>query len=129
MATTGQPDAVFANPLTERIIAAIIDLVIVIGLCLFPRIGWIFGLIYHLMRDSMPLLNGQSFGKHLMRIKVIVLPQQDSMIKYPEKSIIRGIVTLIPILNIIDVWYLFYKGQRLADIWTSTAVVYSKESE
>lgn len=123
METSGPLKPVFSMPLIERITAAVIDLVIVGILMLFPRIGWIFGVLYHLTRDSIPLLGGQSFGKKLLRIKVITLPNQESLIKYPEKSVIRGLVSLIPILNIIDIWYLFSKGRRLADIWSQTTVV------
>ena len=129
MSTTRLTETVTA-PFTERIIAAVIDIIIVIGLCFFPRIGWMIGIIYHLTRDSMPFLNGQSFGKHLMQIKVIALPQKTSLTNYPEKSIIRGLVMLIPILNIIDVWYFLSKGYRLADQWAETTVVrYVKDDE
>ncbi len=123
MSTTRLTEAATA-PFTERIIAALIDIIIVIGLCFFPRVGWMIGIIYHLTRDSMPFLNGQSFGKHLMHIKVIALPQKTSLTKYPEKSIIRGLVTIIPILNIIDIWYFMTKGYRLADKWAETTVVH-----
>lgn len=121
---------VYSMPLIERITAAIIDLIIVGILILFPRIGWLLGLLYHLTRDSIPILGGQSFGKKLLRIKVITLPNEESLIKYPEKSVIRGLVALIPILNIIDLWHLFARGRRLADIWSQTTVVlYSGEEE
>jgi uncharacterized RDD family membrane protein YckC len=120
---------VFTMPLTERIIAAIIDIIIVAILCLFPRIGWLVGIIYHLTRDSLPFLKGQSFGKHLLHLKVVTLPKQESLVNYPEKSIIRGLVMLIPVLNIIDFWFLYHKGQRLADIWAQTTVIYSSEAE
>ena len=123
MSFTGKPESLIQAPLMERMLAAIIDLIIVVGFCFFPRIGWIIGLLYHLTRDSLPFLKGQSFGKHLMRLQVISLPQQESLVNNPEKSIIRGIVMLIPILNIIDVWHLFATGYRLADKWAQTAVI------
>ncbi|WP_062126552.1 RDD family protein [Geofilum rubicundum] len=122
MSTTRLTESATA-PFTERIIAAFIDIIIVIGLCFFPRVGWMIGIIYHLTRDSMPFLYGQSFGKHLMQIKVIALPQKTSLTRYPEKSIIRGLVMMIPILNIIDIWYFLTKGYRLADKWAETTVV------
>jgi len=129
MSTTRLTESITA-PLTERIIAALIDIIIAIGLGFFPKIGWMIGIIYHLTRDSMPFLNGQSFGKHLMQIKVITLPQKKSLTKYPEKSIIRGLVMLIPILNLIDLWYFISAGYRLADKWTETTVIrYTKDDE
>lgn len=120
------PNTTPAPPL-ERFIAAFIDIIIVCGLCMFPRVGWMFGLIYHLTRDSLPFLNGQSFGKKLMRLKVVRIPDQLPLTSSPEKSVIRGVVFLIPLLNLIDIWYLFTKGQRLADKWAETAVIVYKE--
>jgi uncharacterized RDD family membrane protein YckC len=118
-----KPESILQAPLAERVIAAVIDIVIVAGLCLFPRIGWIIGLAYHLMRDSLPFLKGQSCGKRLMQMQVIMLPEQESLVNNPEKSIVRGIVSLVPVLNLIDIWFLFTTGYRLADRWAETAVV------
>lgn len=129
MQATEPVKPVFSMPLMERIFAAIIDLLIVVVLSLFPRIGWMLGLLYHLTRDSLPFLKGQSFGKHLLHIKVITLPKQESLVKFPEKSVIRGLVMLIPILNLIDIWHLFTRGRRLADIWSQTTVVLYSENE
>lgn len=129
MQATGPVKPVYSMPLMERIAAAIIDIIIVGILMLFPRIGWILGLLYHLTKDSIPILGGQSFGKKLLRIKTITIPEEESLIKYPEKSVLRGLIFLIPILNIIDVWHLFVKGRRLADIWSQTTVILFSEEE
>lgn len=94
---------------------------------MFPRVGWMFGLIYHLTRDSLPFLNGQSFGKKLMRLKVVRIPELLPLTGSPEKSVIRGVVFLIPLLNLIDIWHLLTKGQRLADKWAETTVIVYKE--
>ncbi len=122
-----KPEIIEQAPLTERLIATIIDIAIVMGLCLFPRIGWMFGLIYHLTKDSLPFLGGQSFGKKLMHIKAVTVPQQLPLTGFPEKSVIRGLVLLIPILNLIDIWFLLTKGYRLADNWAQTGVVVRNE--
>jgi len=129
MSAVGTPESLLQAPLPERILAAIIDLAIVAGLCLFPRIGWIFGIFYFLLRDSLSILKGQSFGKKLMKIQVITLPDQETLVKYPQKSLIRGIIFLIPILNLVDIWFLFATGIRLADRWAQTAVVPYSESD
>jgi len=121
------PNATTPAPLAERFVAALIDLVIVCGLCMFPRIGWMFGLIYHLTRDALPFLHGQSFGKKLLHIKVVAQPNNMPLTSSPEKSVIRGIVFLIPVLNLIDILHLFTKGQRLADKWAETEVIVYKE--
>jgi len=125
MSITGQT---VQAPLAERFIAAFIDFAIVCGLCMFPRIGWMIGLIYHLTRDSLPFLNGQSFGKKLMHLKVVASPNQTPLTGSPEKSVIRGLVFLIPLLNLIDIWYLFTKGHRLADKWAETEVIVYRET-
>lgn len=128
MSAIGSPESLLQAPLPERVLAVIIDLAIVSGLCLFPKIGWIFGVFYFLMRDSLSFLKGQSFGKKLMKIRVITLPKQETLVEHPEKSAIRGIIALIPGLNLIDIWFLFSTGYRLADRWAQTAVVpYSEE--
>jgi uncharacterized RDD family membrane protein YckC len=115
--------------LSERLLAAFVDLVIVVGLSLFPRIGWMVGLIYHLTRDSLPFLNGQSFGKKFFNLRVIILPQYASMSGAAEKSVIRGLVAIIPGLNIVDLWFLITRKVRLADEWAETRVVYHQDWE
>ncbi|MCG8578978.1 MAG: RDD family protein [Bacteroidales bacterium] len=108
---------------TERILAASIDLSIVLGLSLFPRIGWLFGLIYFLFKDSLGILKGQSFGRRLFKIKVISLEDGNDLIAKPDKALIRQIVLLVPILNLIEVFYFFFRDERLGAKWSSTTVV------
>ena len=129
MSATGNPESMLQAPLMERALAAIIDIAIVGGLCLFPRIGWIVGLFYFLLRDSLSFMKGQSFGKKLMRIKVITLTEQESLVNYPEKSALRGIVSLVAGLNLIDLWFLITTGYRLADRWAQTVVVPYSDSD
>ena len=54
MPTTGLANSTTA-PFTERFVAAFIDIIIVAGLFFFPRIGWMLGLIYHLLKESMQI--------------------------------------------------------------------------
>ncbi len=115
--------------LSERLLAALVDLVIVVGLSFFPRIGWMFGLIYHLTRDSLPFLNGQSFGKKIFNLRTIILPHYASMTGAAEKSVIRGLVSIIPGLNVVDLWFLITRKVRLADEWAETRVVYNQDWE
>jgi uncharacterized RDD family membrane protein YckC len=129
MSAYGSPGSLLQAPLPERTLAAIIDVAISGVLWLFPQVGWIFGLFYFLIRDSIPFLKGQSCGKKLMKIKTITLAEQESLVRYPEKSFIRGIIALIPGLNLIDLWYLYSTGYRLADRWAQTAVVPYSESD
>jgi uncharacterized RDD family membrane protein YckC len=108
---------------TERLLAACIDLSIVLGLSLFPRIGWLFGLIYFLFKDSLGLLKGQSFGRRLFKIKVISKVDGENLVKKPDKALIRQIVFLVPILNLIELFYFIFRTERLGAKWSSTTVV------
>ncbi len=115
--------------LAERLIAGLVDLIIAAGLCLFPRIGWMVGLIYFLTKDALPFLHGQSLGKKIFNLRVIILPHYASMSGAAEKSIIRGLVAIIPGLNIVDLWFLITRKVRLADEWAETRVVYDQDWE
>lgn len=115
--------------LTERLLAGLVDLVIAAGLSLFPRVGWMIGLIYLLSKDALPFLNGQSFGKKMFNLRVVVLPQLAAMTGEAEKSVIRGLLLIIPVLNLIDLWHLITRKVRLADQWAETRVVYNEEWE
>jgi len=123
MGTNGQVASEADMLLTRRIIAGVIDGAIVIGLCFFPRVGWLLGLVYLLARDAMPFLDGQSFGKQLQKLVAITIPHGHRLTNYPARSVIRGLVTLVPVLNIIDLIILFRSGYRLADKWANTTVV------
>ncbi|MFW6043121.1 MAG: RDD family protein [Marinilabiliaceae bacterium] len=116
-------------PLGERLLAGLVDLIVAALLSLFPRIGWMFGLLYILMKDSLPFLNGQSFGKKLFHLRTIALPHYSALTGWPEKSVIRGLVLLIPILNLIDLYYLIIHKVRIADRWAETRVIKDQDQE
>ncbi|MBR8538271.1 RDD family protein [Carboxylicivirga sediminis] len=113
------------NFFTERLLAGVVDGSIVLGLSLFPRIGWLFGLIYFLFKDSLPLLNGQSFGRRLFKIKVINKADGTGLMKSPDKALIRQIIFLVPVLNLLELYRFFTKSERFGDTWTDTTVVRS----
>jgi uncharacterized RDD family membrane protein YckC len=115
--------------LSERLMAGLIDLIIVAILCLFPRIGWMVGLIYLLTKDSLGFLDGQSFGKKLFNLRTIALPHYGALTGWPEKSVIRGLIILIPVLNIIDLYYLIIHKVRIADRWAETRVIRNQDQE
>ncbi len=116
-------------PTSERLLAGLVDIVIALLISLFPKIGWMFGLIYLLAKDSLSFLNGQSFGKKLFNLRTIALPHYASLTGWPEKSIIRGLVQIIPILNLIDLYYLITQKVRIADRWAETRVVRNQDWE
>ncbi len=109
--------------LKKRFLAFLTDGLIVALLCLIPKVGWMFGLIYFLGRDAMPSLNGQSVGKKIFGIRILTTGTNEPLYLHPRRSITRGLILLIPIVNIIDVVRLLVKGRRLADKWTETYVV------
>ena len=115
---TAQPPA-----LKKRFLAFLMDGLIVALLCLIPKVGWMFGLIYFLGRDAMPSLNGQSVGKKIFGIRILTTGTNEPLHLHPRRSITRGLILLIPIVNIIDVVRLLVKGRRLADKWTETYVI------
>ena len=115
--------------LGERILAGLIDIIVAVLLSLFPKIGWMFGVIYLLAKDSLAFLNGQSFGKKLFNLRTIALPHHSSLSGWPEKSIIRGLVLIIPVLNLIDFYYLIIHKVRIADRWAETRVIRNQDWE
>ena len=116
-----------ANYFYPRLFAYSVDLVIAVGLCLFPRIGWIFGLIYFLFKDAMPFTKGQSYGRRLFKIRLVRVPHNESMEQHPEKSLIRNIILLIPILNLYEIYLFFFKDYRLGEKWSETTVIASSD--
>lgn len=109
-----------------RVLAYGVDLIITIGLSLFPRIGWIFGLIYFLFKDAMPFNNGQSYGRRLFKIRLVNSHDEQSLVKTPEKSLIRHIILLIPLLNLYELYLFLFSKSRLGEKWSETKVVSSE---
>ncbi len=105
-----------------------IDIVICIGLSLFPRIGWMFGLFYFLLRDSLPFNGGQSYGRRLFNIKVVQSLDSSSLLGKHEKSLMRHISLLIPIFNLIELYYFFFKPMRFGESWSETIITNSDQS-
>lgn len=107
----------------ERLLAGIIDLSLVLGLSLFPRIGWLFGLIYFLFKDCLPFLKGQSFGRRLFHLRVVGARDEQDLVGKPDKAMVRQIVFLIPVLNLIELYLFCFTKSRLGAKWSDTIVV------
>jgi len=106
----------------QRIAAWLIDFVLVLGIgTLFHVLGWIATTAYWLCRDG--LFKGQSIGKRLMGLRVIVQPSQAACTW--KSSVVRNILWVVPVINVITgltgLYYLFndpagrHWGDRLAD--------------
>jgi len=114
---------ILAPDLGMRFFAFLIDIAIALFLCMIPKVGWMIGLIYFLGRDAMPALKGQSVGKKLFGIRILTTGTHEPLHLHPRRSVTRGLILLIPVVNIIDILRLVVKGHRLADKWTDTYVV------
>ncbi len=106
----------------QRVSAWFIDVLIVIGLgILFNAAGWIASTAYWLCRDG--LFDGQSIGKRLMGLKVLVQPARTRCTV--KVSAFRNLLWVIPLVNVVmgltGFHHLFHDpagrhwGDRLAD--------------
>ncbi len=130
MDTRQTVDTQLAFPRT-RIAAWLVDSVVTLGLgIVFGGLGWLAGTGYWLLRDG--LFNGQSIGKRLMRLRVIVASDGHSC-TFGE-SAVRNVLWVIPVMNAVTaltgLYYLLHDsqghhwGDRLA---RSTVVVDATE--
>ena len=105
-----------------RVYAWLIDALIVLGIgALLHLLGWIAMAAYWLCRDG--LFEGQSIGKRLMGLKVVVQPGATRCTF--KASMIRNVLWIIPFINLFmglsSLYYLFndaagrHWGDRLAD--------------
>ena len=82
----------------QRFVAWLIDLLIVLGVGgLFHTFGWLVSAGYWLLRDG--LFEGQSVGKRLMGLRVIVLPARTRCTF--RESIIRNVLWVVPVINLV----------------------------
>lgn len=108
----------------QRFLASLIDGIIQIVLSIIPLIGWFFGLAYFFTKDSLPFLNGQSFGKKAMNIRVVKADTQDPITGNIGTNVLRQVSLAIPIFGLIDALMVFSDSQqRFGDRWANTIVV------
>ena len=82
----------------QRIFAWLIDFLIALGIgVLFGAVGWAASTAYWLLRDG--CFEGQSIGKRLMGLKVIV--GQDRTRCTLRVSAIRNLLWIIPGINVV----------------------------
>ena len=109
----------------DRLVAFLLDMLVVIMLGLVPLIGYFLGIAYVLLRDSISFLDGQSIGKKVLKLKVIDLETGTGIHNKYDKSAIRNITLFIPIFDIVDVAWLLFSDEknRFGDKWARTTVV------
>lgn len=122
------------SPLTERrmvandgnrIVAYLIDVVLVAVVSIVPFVGWIAGLAYLLTRDALPFLDGQSIGKKVMKLRAVSAEDDQPLTNNWGPSILRNIVLFIPLFPLIELIVMLTNDQklRLGDQWAKTRVV------
>jgi uncharacterized RDD family membrane protein YckC len=131
------PQAGSLVPFNTRIIAALIDVVVSIGLqisavWILPgfasRIAWLVGIGYLVTRDTLPFLGGQSVGKKAMKLKVVTLEDKPVTGNW-EAALIRNGILIIPLFGFIELFVLLTRedkperGRRLGDEWAKTKVI------
>jgi uncharacterized RDD family membrane protein YckC len=125
-------------PFNTRVIAAVIDILISIGVQValtmvlpgfMDRIIWVVGLAYLLTRDSLPFLGGQSVGKKAMHLKVVTLDGKPLTGNW-EPGLIRNAVLCIPFVGVLLELFILLtregkpdQGRRLGDEWGKTKVI------
>ena len=108
----------------DRFLAYFIDTLIITVLFIFPFIGWIAGFLYMLLADAVPFLNGQSFGKQAMKIRVVKQDTYDPITEDYGASALRKVSLMIPIFSIVDACMVFGEAKlRFGDQWAKTTVI------
>lgn len=138
-----EPDDGSLAPFNTRIIAALIDVLISMGLYIaavyilpgfVERAAGLLSLGYLIARDSLPFLSGQSVGKRAMKLKVVTLEDKPIVGNW-EVSLIRNGVLLIPFFGLVELFVLLTRegksdqGRRLGDEWAKTKVVISGDGK
>jgi len=108
----------------NRILAYLIDALIVGALSFVPYVGWIAAVAYFLTRDGLPFLDGQSIGKKAMNIRAVT-ETGENLTNNWGPVIIRNVVLFIPLFPLIELIVMLTndKKQRLGDQWAKTRVV------
>ena len=121
--STNTPELRIADTGT-RIVAYLIDIVLVILMSLVPIAGWIAAIVYVITRDALPFLDGQSIGKKAMGLRAVSEDGQ-ALTNNWGPSIIRNIVLFIPFFALVELFVLLSneKGLRLGDQWAKTKVI------
>lgn len=119
----GSPDLRMADN-GNRIVAYLIDVIIMGAMAFVPVAGWIASVGYALTRDSLPFLDGQSIGKKAMGLRAVSEDGQPLTNNWGP-GVIRNIVLWIPLFPLVELIVLLTNnnGLRLGDQWAKTKVI------
>lgn len=108
----------------SRIVARILDSLIMAPFAFIPCVGFIVILAYSLVMDALPFLDGQSIGKKIMKLRAVTEDGVPTTNNYGA-SVIRNIVLFIPLFSIVELIVMLTDKQqrRLGDQWGKTRVV------
>lgn len=125
-------------PFNPRLLAALIDLLLTLGLWLtlafllpnfLPgQLALLVGLAYFVTRDSLPFLGGQSVGKKVMGLKALTI-EGTPLVGNWSAGLIRNAALLILPFSLVEIFILITRddkperGRRLGDEWAKTKVV------
>lgn len=117
-----------SSPIIERILAFVVDVFVIAALTIVPVLGIFLAPIYFFIKDILPFNGHTSFGKAVYHIRVVNAQDNAPLTKQMMfKSVVRNIIILIPLLNLVDFYYLLATGKRLIDSWVETDVVSFEE--
>lgn len=121
-----EPDYIVGHPLAtpmDRVLAGLIDWLLIV-LISATGFGAVIGLAYLLTKEALPLFDGQSIGKKILRIQVVDNDSYVPIKNIYEKSLIRNISLLIPVFQFIDALMIFSSDRkRFGDQWANTIVI------
>ena len=110
-----------------RFVAALIDGVLSGIASAIPAIGIVIAIVYSLVKDALPFLDGQSIGKRAMGIRAVKLAGGEPLTDDYVTAIVRQISLWIPFFNVVDACMVFSEGrQRFGDRWAKTIVIVAK---
>ena len=136
-----EPRAGLPAEINPRLLAGIIDILVMVGIQLvltfvlpgfLDNLGWVAGVAYLLMRDSLPFLKTGSIGKSALKLQV-VKDDGSPMLADWTTGAIRNAALLIPFFGVVEAIVLMnrektsLKGRRLGDEWAKTRVVYAAD--
>ena len=108
----------------SRIVAYLIDVLIMVVVSIIPILGFIVVIAYSLTRDALPFLDGQSIGKKVMKLRAVTEDGRPLTNNWGP-AIIRNVVLFIPFFPIGELIVMLTNAnkQRLGDQWAKTRVV------
>lgn len=105
------------KPRIEREAALAVDIILSMTLATFPGVfGKVASVAYFLLRDSW----GGGMGKGLYGL-VIVRAADGARVGW-RTALVRNMLMLLPIYDLVDIYYFVERGRRLTDEWLGTEV-------